>query len=413
MKQYLYNLATDKNKSFFASGIKFILLLFSFIYGLIIRGLIFISSFDLKRFDLRVISIGNITLGGTGKTTLVALIATYLKQQGHKVAILSRGYKRMSSRFSVLGSRPNTEHRTPNTETMGDEPRMLFENLGDVPVIVDKDRARGAKRAIREYNSDTVILDDGMQQWGIKKDLEIVTIDALNPFGNGQMIPRGILRQPLSSLRQADIFVLTKTNLTEQSESFSDFPTAHPEERSDEGSHEILQPFGLQDDPSGKSKKKNSPRGHLNKIKSVLSKYNPKALVVESIHNPTGFYDIKKPGELLNLGYLKGKKIALFSGIGDPDSFLKLILSLDIKVGLDLRFSDHHNYTLEELEAIVRKVSKEGLNIIVTTEKDAARFSNETLGIFGNLKLLVLRVELKIVKNEELLLGRLFRLYSF
>lgn len=349
MKQYLYNLATDKNKSFFASGIKFILLLLSFIYGLIIRGLIFISSFDLKRFDLRVISIGNITLGGTGKTSSVEFISRYLKARGHKIAILTRGYKRKAK------------------DHLGDEPRMLFENLGDVPVIVDKDRARGAKRAIREYNSDTVILDDGMQQWGIKKDLEIVTIDALNPFGNGHMIPRGILRQPLSSLRQADIFVLTKTNLARD----------------------------------------------VNKIKSVLSKYNPKGLVVESIHNPTGFYDIKKPGELLNLSYLKGKKIALFSGIGDPDSFLKLILSLDIKVGLDLRFSDHHNYTLEELEAIVRKVSKEGLNIIVTTEKDAARFSNETLGIFGNLKLLVLRVELKIVKNEELLLARLFRLYSF
>jgi len=348
MKEYLYNLATDKSSGFLAVVLKFILLLLSFIYGFIIRTLIFILSLDLKRFDIRVISIGNITVGGTGKTSLVEFISFYLKKRGYRLAVLTRGYKRKGA------------------DSMGDEPRMLSRNLGDLPVIVDKNRERGAKRAIREYNSGTVILDDGMQQWHIRKDLEIVTIDALNPFGNGHMLPRGILRQPLSYLKKADIFVLTKTNLT----------------------------------------------NNLDRLMHILNKYNPKALIVESIHNPVGFYEISKPQELFSVDYLKGQEVALLSGIGDPDSFSRLILSLGIRIGLDLRFSDHHNYTLGELEVIAGKVRESGIKVIVTTEKDAARFLDEFLGIFDNLQLLVLRIELKIVKNEELFFSRLFRLYS-
>ena len=349
MRAYLYNLATDKSRGFLAAILKFILLLLSFIYGLIIRTLIFISSLDLKRFEIRIISIGNITVGGTGKTSLVEFISSHLKKRGHRIAILTRGYKRKGA------------------DAMGDEPRMLSKNLGDLPVIVDKDRARGAKRAIREYNSDTVILDDGMQQWHIKKDLEIVTIDALNPFGNRHMLPRGILRQPLAYLKKADIFVLTKTNLAK----------------------------------------------NLDRLVSVLNKYNPKALIVESVHHPMGFYEIGKPQELFNVNYLKNKEVALLSGIGDPDSFSRLIASLGIKVGMDLRFSDHHNFTSGELKMIVGRVKESGIKVVVTTEKDAARFLDQSLQIFDNLQFLVLRIELKIVKNEELFFGRLFRLYSF
>ena len=349
MKDYLYNLATDKSRGFLAMVLKFVLLLFSFIYGLIIRTLIFISSLDLKRFDIRVISIGNITVGGTGKTSLVEFISAHLKKRGHRLAVLTRGYKRKGA------------------DAMGDEPRMLSKNLGDVPVIVDKNRERGAKRAIREYNSDTVILDDGMQQWHIRKDLEIVTIDALNPFGNRHMLPRGILRQPLSYLKKADIFVLTKTNLTK----------------------------------------------NLGTLVSILNKYNPKDLIVESIHYPVGFYKMGKPEKLFSVDYLKGKEAALLSGIGDPDSFSKLISSLGIKVGMDLRFSDHHNYTPGELEVIAGKVKENGIKAVITTEKDAARFLDESISIFDDLELLVLRIELKIVKNEELFFGRLLRLYSF
>ncbi len=348
MKEYFYNLATDKQRGLSASIVKFFLLLGSFAYGALIRGLMLFYAFRPAKLGCKVISVGNITLGGTGKTSLVEFVSRYLRDKGHKVAILSRGYKKLR-------------------QEMGDEPLMLLRNLGDVPVIVDRDRARGSQRALKEYGVDTVILDDGMQQWRLKKDLDIVTISVPQAFGNQHMLPRGILRQPLSSLKDAHIFVLTKVN-------------------------------------SGSS---------LNNIKDTLNKINPEALVVESVHEPLGFYDINHPDELLKLNYLNGKSAGLFSGIADPDSFANLISDRGIKIGLDLRFGDHHNYSEEDLSAIADKCAKKNLGIILTTEKDAVRISEAKLKLFEGYQLLVLRIALKIIKNEEQFLNRLLSLYSF
>jgi len=348
MKDLLYGLATDKNNSLFASFLKVFLLLFSFLYGILIRILIFFSRFDQKRLDIRVISIGNITLGGTGKTSLVEFVSRRLHSRGYKIAVLSRGYKRKSF------------------DTLGDEPRMLLNNLAGVPVIVGKNRFTCANRAKKEYNCDTVILDDGMQQWRINKDLEIVTIDALSPFGNSHMLPRGILRQPLSTLKKADIFVLTKTNLSR----------------------------GLRD------------------LRSRLNKYNSNALIVESVHDPVGFYPLGDQGKLLDKKHLEGERVAILSGIGDPESFARTILKLKIKIGLDLRFSDHHHYTTGELELIADKVRENNIRTLITTEKDSVKIHKESLACFSGIDFLVLRIELKIIKNEELFLSRLFGVHS-
>jgi len=253
MERYLYSLATDRSRGFIAAIIKFFLFLASAIYGLVIRALIFLYRLSPCRLGCKVISVGNITLGGTGKTSLVKVIAGYLQQRGHKVAILTRGYKRKKI--------TNYELRITNYENMGDEPYMLQMSLADIPVIVDSNRVRSANRAISEYGTDTVIFDDGLQQWRIKKDLEIVTIDATNPFGNLHMIPRGILREPLSCLKRADVFVLTKTNLNADLES----------------------------------------------IKDILNKLNPSGLIIESIHQPQGFYNIHDLEELSDTKSLKGR----------------------------------------------------------------------------------------------------------
>ncbi len=391
MLSYIYNLATDRHKGLVAGVVKSFLYFLSLIYGLGVRVLIFICHLKPYRLNCKVISVGNITLGGTGKTSLVSLIAQYLKQKGHKVAILSRGYKRIGFRFSVFGFRPNTEHRTPNTETMGDEPYMLKMNLGDVPVVVDTDRIRAAKLAIRDYGVDTVILDDGLQQWRIKKDLEIVTIDATCPFGNLRLIPRGILREPLSSLKRADAFVLTKTNLNPDNQDIKDF----------------------------------------------LSLINPQSLIVESTHSPLGFCRLDKPAELLDINILQGKMVTLFSAIGDPDSFEGIIRSLGIKIGLLFRFRDHHNYSQEDLDNIILKSKDRNIDTLVTTEKDAARLYQlpiipnalmqgsyasgsrsytKTDAAFGTnyqLPILFLRIELKIIKDEQEFYNRLLRLYSY
>jgi tetraacyldisaccharide 4'-kinase len=285
MKRYLFNLATDKSKGFIAEGIKVFLFLLSLLYGLIVRILIWIRQIRTYQSECKVISIGNITLGGTGKTVVVEYIARYLTNKGKKVAILSRGYKRRV--VTTSQSHPVTSY-----EMLGDEPYMLSRNLGDIPIIVNSDRIKAAKYAINDFKVDTVLLDDGFQQWHIKKDLEVVTIDSTNPFGNRHMIPRGILREPLSFLRRADVFILTKTNLAIGVKNILDF----------------------------------------------LSRINPRALILESVHNPAGFYKLGLNDGLLDANVLKDKVVTLISGIGDPDSFESLIRSMGIEIGLSFRF---------------------------------------------------------------------------
>jgi tetraacyldisaccharide 4'-kinase len=368
MQGYLYNLATDRKRGFLSGIFKVFLFALSLIYGLIVVILIFINKLKCRRLNVRVISVGNITLGGTGKTSLVECIARYLKGQGHKVAILSRGYKRkvpdpcLSLPVRQAGGR-QAESPIPNYETMGDEPYMLFRNLVDIPVIVDTDRIKAARKATKDYHVDTVILDDGFQQWKIKKDLEIVTIDATNPLGNKHLLPRGILREPLSGLRRADIFVLTKTNL----------------------------------------------KPAMSDTKDFLNQINPEAIIIESMHKPLGFYNINQPEELLSVDILKGKTVTLFSGIGSPDSFEDLIKSLGIKVGLSFRFPDHHNYTGEDLERIVRSSKNKNIDTIITTAKDAVKIYRLKIRIDGG-RFLCLRITLEIT-DEQRFYNRLLQLY--
>ena len=357
MQDYLYNLATERCGGLIASAIKFPLFILSLIYGAIVRILILFYCFNPRRITCKVISVGNITLGGSGKTSLVEYIANYLKQQGRRVAILTRGYKK--------NSKPKTQNPKLSYETMGDEPFMLANKLGDIPVIVDADRIRSAKKAMEDYQVDTVLLDDGFQQWRIIKDLEIVTIDSTDPFGNRHLLPRGILREPLSSLRRADTLVLTKTNLNPDT-------------------------VDLQD---------------------VLSRINPSALIVESIHQPLGFYNINQPDELLNVEILKGGTVTLVSGIGDPDSFENLIISLGINIGPAFRFPDHYNYSVEDLKKIMEASQNKNVDAVVTTEKDAVRFHRLPITDY-RLPILCLRIELKITKNENEFRSRLLSLYS-
>lgn len=355
MRNYLYSLATDTSDGIVAAFMKALLLVLSWPYGLAVRVLILMRSSRPKKAGCPVISVGNITVGGTGKTSLVEFICRYLKNNGHKPAVVTRGYKK-----------PRLAGRLPQSayETMGDEPYMLQRNLRDVLVIVDADRLRGARQAHDYYGVDTIVLDDGFQQWGIKKDLDIVAIDATDPFGNRNMLPRGILREPLSSLKRADILVLTKTNLNPDNQDIKDF----------------------------------------------LSRINPGALIVEGAHQPLGCYFLGREKEMLTTDFLKGKTLTLFSGIADPDSFESLVLSLGGQVGLVFTFDDHHRYTKDDIEGVVTASRKKGISVIVTTEKDSVRLRSACPAA-GNIAILVLRIELKITHNEKRLLDRLLGIY--
>jgi tetraacyldisaccharide 4'-kinase len=350
MQDYLYNLITDKYKGIIPSLIKLFLFILSLIYGLVIRVLIFFQHLSQYQLNAKVISVGNITLGGTGKTVLVEYIAKHLKQQGHKVAILTRGYKRKFTDYKI----------------MADEPYMLAKKLEGTPVIVDANRIRAGSQTINRYGVDTLILDDGFQQWKIKKDLEIATIDATYPFGNHYLIPRGILREPISSLRRADIFVLTKTNLNTD----------------------------------------------IDSLKEFLSKLNPEADIMESSHKPVCFYNLYKPKESQDLDIFKGKTVTLFSGIASPGSFENLIRGLDINIGLSFRFADHYPYKKEDLDKIIKSSKEKNIDTIITTEKDAVRVYDVLpleKAVYSS-EISVLKIALEI-KDEQGFHNRLLKLY--
>lgn len=352
MRNYLYGLATDKYNGLPAFLAKFFLWALSLLYGAIIRCLMFIYSLGQYRAPCRIISVGNITLGGTGKTPVVEYIARRLKERGCKSAVLTRGYRPKGA-----------DECRSNAGCPADEPDMLRKSLKDIPVVIDAQRIRGIKYCRDNFGADTVILDDGFQQWKIHKDLEVVVIDAVNPFGNRHMLPRGILRQPLSSLKRADVFLLTKTDI--------------------------------------------NPR--TSRISDLLSRLNPKAVIAESVHKPVGFSVLGKSGGFLDMNALKGVKAALVSGIGDPEYFEKTAKGLGVEAVLSFRFPDHYRYSPADLEAISGQLKNKGINTIVTTEKDAVRLARYyDQEDFAWLKFLALRVELTFTKNEQGFLSRLF-----
>jgi len=354
MQKFLHKLATDQIGGIFPATIKFLLFILSIIYATVIRTLSFIYLLNPRKVPCKVISVGNITLGGTGKTVVVEYIARLLKIQGRKVAIITRGYGKEDAR-----------HRTQDTSyaSMGDEAYMLQGKLNDIPVIVDADRIRAANTANKDYHADKVVLDDGFQQWRLFKDLDIVLIDTTDPFGNRQMIPRGILREPLASLKRANIFILTKTNLNPNVEDVEEF----------------------------------------------LLGINPQALIMESTHSPVGLYKFSNREEILDLSALKGKNITLFCGIGDPDSFENLVEGLGANIGLSFKFPDHHRYSQNDLDKIMQESEMKGIDTIITTEKDAARL-HRTQDTGHRTQVFVLQIELKITKNEEKFHSRLLGL---
>lgn len=189
MKNFVYSLITDKKNGHIYDFLKFILYIFSFFYSLAIyiRGVLYkLGIFKTRKAPLKVISVGNITLGGTGKTPFVVTLCQILEDELKKnVCVLMRGYG-------------------------WDEQAMLKNKLVDIPVLVGEDRARSALKAVKLYGSNTAVLDDGFQHWELGRDLDIVLIDSRNPFGNSRLFPRGILREPKKSLERADIIVFTK-----------------------------------------------------------------------------------------------------------------------------------------------------------------------------------------------------------
>ena len=314
----------------------------------------------LRRFPLgiQVISIGNVTAGGTGKTPVTEIFARTLAAEGRKVAILSRGYRRKEAPwyqriFTQVIEKPlvvsDGKHVLLDSAVGGDEPYMLASNLPGVAVVVDRNRVKAGRYAIKRLGCDTLILDDGFQYQKLKHSVEVVLVDSTNPFGNGNMLPRGVLREPVRHLKRADIIFLTKC------------------------------------------------RGDVSKVREEVRRYNRTAEIVECNHTPKTLRDVYSREEY-PLSWLGGKTTCTLSGIASPKGFENSLRQLGAKVVWCERYADHHRYDSSEILYALNRTADMGADALVTTEKDAVRFPRfETTPV----RCLYLRIAIEILKGEE------------
>ncbi len=350
-----------------ADLVRLILLVLSKVFLLIVKLRRFLYNVRILRdstLGVQVIAIGNITVGGTGKTPVVEKFARELQNQGRTVAILSRGYRSKPPPLSkrlldrILLRSDTTPPRVVSdgksllldSETAGDEPYMLASNLKDVVVLVDKDRVKSGRYAIEKFGCDTLLLDDGFQYWKLAgRRRDIVLIDCQAPFGNEYLLPRGTLREPGSHLARASTIFITKSD------------------------------------------------GNTARLRARIAKHNSTAGIIECVHQPLYFEDVFT-GERHDLDLLKGKKVAALSGIAQPESFENSLLKLGADLVYSKRFADHHRFTQQEILNAVNRGKKRQAQIILTTQKDAVRFPKIDR---RDLPFYFMRVEIKIVTGAK------------
>lgn len=314
----------------------------------------------------QVISIGNLTVGGTGKTPVVELFARTLRERGRRPAILSRGYKSKKLSKVQLWENRVTGEKIPADEMpkvvsdggeplldvayAGDEPWMLAKNLPGVSVVVDKNRVKGGRFAVRELEADTLILDDGLQYLHLAHSTDVVLVDQNAPFGTGQILPRGTLREPARNLCRADYIFITKC---------------------DGSSNEQL----------------------ITKMR----KYNKHAEIIECTHGPQHLENLFT-GEQVPLTFLNDKYLAAISGIAVPESFEKILRNLGAHVEFHRVFSDHHSFNQKEIDRFMQRCVERDIEMIVTTEKDAVRFMQPSE---LDVPVYFLRIEVDILSGHE------------
>ncbi|MEX2044236.1 MAG: tetraacyldisaccharide 4'-kinase [Opitutus sp.] len=313
-----------------------------------------------------VVVVGNLTVGGTGKTPVVEKFAKALRDRGRRVAILSRGYKSKARPFwkKWWYALTHTDEPPPrivsdgtdvllDSEEAGDEPYMLARNLPGVIVLVDKNRVKAGEYAIKKFGCDTLVLDDGFQYLPLKGRLNLLLVDKTNPFGNGHLLPRGILREPIKHIRRASYVFLTKSN--------------------------------GQRDPE---------------LEQLIEEHNPGVDIIECAHRPQYLQRFGVPSDDPQgrelLAFLKGRRVFAFSGIATPESFEKFLRDLGaLLVGRE-RFPDHYRFEPEDLAELAAAAQREDAACLVTTEKDAVRISADAT---FPLPLYYLRLEIEILRG--------------
>ncbi len=367
LEQFAVDVILERRWGFRAGLFRFFLWVLSGLYRLGVRWRLWWFESRLgsvHALGCLVVSVGNLTVGGTGKTPVVELFARELTRRGRKVAVLSRGYKSqpvpfmqgLADRFRAL------EHRHPprivsdgrslllDSEMAGDEPFMLASNLKDVMVLVDKDRVKSGLYAIRKFGCDTLLLDDGLQFLRLKERIDVVLVDRESPFANRHLLPRGLLREPPEQLRRADIIFITKCDGRDLSE-----------------------------------------------LREELRRYNKHAEFVECAHKPLHLEEIFTH-EVSPLSFLKDLRVGTLSGIARPESFEDGLRKLGVELIYSRRFADHHRFSESEIAKLFERSKARGARAVITTEKDSVRFPR--LGK-RPLPVYFLRVEIEIIRGHD------------
>lgn len=312
-----------------------ILYALSIAYGAAVRLRYFLYKYGIlkaRRLPCKVISVGNITVGGSGKTPMAIHIAGILKAKGIRVVILSRGYRGAAGKgISAVSDGKNIMLGPVDA---GDEPYLMARRLPGVPVVIGADRVKAGIYAIDKFNPHCIILDDGFQHIRLARDLDILLVDGQAGFGNGYLLPRGILREPMAGLKRATAAFVKG--------------------------------------------------GNLNASDSEALK-KPEIPVLKFNYRPAKLRDLRG-GFASDTALLNGKKVLAVAGIAGPESFFKTLAGLNAAIVKTIVYPDHHDYTRTDVEKIKAEASRSGADIIVTTEKDGVkldRFASGGLPIYA------------------------------
>ncbi len=365
---YAVDVVYERRKGPGAALLGAFLKVLSWIFELLVRLRLWLYRNRLFRdtpLGCKVVVVGNLTVGGTGKTPIVLKMARVLASRGRKVAILSRGYKGSSDsmlkrfwRWLTQGSRPDplvvSDGKTVlvGPDEAGDEPYMLAQNLAGsgVVVIVDRDRVEGGRFALRRFGVDTILLDDGLQYLPLRGQINLLLVDSRDPFGNGSLLPRGVLREPISNLSRASYVFVTKS-------------VGPPAES----------------------------------LVRLIRRHNAKAEIIACSHSACELVEVDGP-KRLPMSDLKGRRIAAFSGIATPERFEEILTNNGAEIVANRRFLDHHSFADEDLDEVLEQAMQAKAEMIVTTEKDAVRLQAR---FRPPIPLLFVRLEVEILGDAE------------
>lgn len=361
---YFIDLVHSKEvDGFFPNIIMGILYLFSLIYGLLVNiklaGYKY-GVFKKQKLDCFVISLGNVTVGGTGKTPTAQRLARDIRDMGYRVVILNRGYR--AKWHGEVGIVSDGKRLHMDAAEAGDEAYMLAKHLPEVPVLIGAERAKTGRYAIENLGAEVAILDDGFQHWQLMRDLDILLVDAVNVFGNGYILPRGTLREPISHISRADICLMTKVD--------------------------------------------QAAAGSCDYIRETVHRYNPKARIVESIHQPRCFIPLTEwyvniASQGIDIAKMRGKRVMAVSAIGNPASFEQTLSDLGAVIIESLRYPDHHDYAMSEMTDIFQQAENAGAEAIVITEKDAVKIPADVAREKWSIPIYVICVEVTFQKGSE------------